>query len=113
VVRDFLTALVRQLLPEPLVEVTGSHFVDVTVNRKDGRLCINLVNTAGPHADENTYVFDEVSPVGPLTIKLRLGHRPKSLTVRPAGKKLRFTYSKGVTQAVLPRLDIYDIVVAE
>ena len=50
--REFLQALVRELMPEPLVTVNGSHDVDVSANRKDGKLAINLVNTAGPHGLE-------------------------------------------------------------
>ena len=35
VVRDFLTALVRELMPDPMVTVTGSHYVDVTLTRQE------------------------------------------------------------------------------
>ena len=48
--RAFLNDLVRQLFPDPLVEVAGSSDVDLSVNRIGGRLAVNLVNTAGPHA---------------------------------------------------------------
>ncbi|MDO8685708.1 MAG: hypothetical protein Q7J78_03450 [Clostridiales bacterium] len=36
----------KELFPDPMVEVTGSHYVDVTVNRKEGKLAVNLLNTA-------------------------------------------------------------------
>ncbi|MBI3919909.1 MAG: hypothetical protein HY318_00725, partial [Armatimonadetes bacterium] len=51
VARDFLNSLVRELFPKPLVEVQGSHAVDVSVNQLNGRLMVNLVNTSGPHAN--------------------------------------------------------------
>ena len=66
--RAFLNDLARQLFPDPLVEVTGSSDVDVSVNRIGGRLAVNLVNTAGPHADANTPIIDSIPPVGPLTL---------------------------------------------
>jgi len=56
VARRFLNSLVRQVFPKPLVEVTGSAAVDVVVNRVNGELAVNLVNTAGPHADKQVPV---------------------------------------------------------
>lgn len=121
VARNFLSDLVRQLFPKPLVTVTGSQFVDVTAARLDGKLMINLVNTAGPHADPNVYVFDEIPPVGPLTVTLRVpalssskgSKRPKRITLQPAGFPLKYTFSKGVVTLTLPRLEIHDILVVE
>lgn len=113
VVRDFLNALVRELFPKPMVEVAGSHNVDVTVNRKDGRLCVNLVNTAGPHADENVYQFDDIPPAGPLDLTIRFGKKPKSVTRQPDGRKIRHDYAKGVIRLTVSRLAIHDVIVVE
>ncbi|MGC9349926.1 MAG: hypothetical protein ACP5JG_17440 [Anaerolineae bacterium] len=112
VARDFLAALVRTLFPEPLVEVAGSHNVDVSVNRIAGHLAVNLVNTAGPHADPSVYVFDEVPPVGPLDITMRIP-RPTSLRLEPAGEPLDYTYGSGRVRLTLPRLDIHQVIVVE
>jgi len=111
--RDFIATLVRELFPEPMVEVQGSHFVDVAVNRINGKLAINLVNTAGPHHDPNIYTFDEVPPVGPLAITIRLPKRPKRITVEPAGTDIAYRFSNGAVRLELPRLEIHDIVVVE
>ncbi|HUS58427.1 MAG TPA: hypothetical protein VM141_07225 [Planctomycetota bacterium] len=111
--RDFLNALVRELFPDPIVEVTGSHNVDVTVNRIDGKLAVNLVNTAGPHANEKVYVCDEIPPVGPLTVTIRTRKKPASVTLQPAGKALKYEFSKGAIRMVLPKLEIHDIIVVE
>jgi hypothetical protein len=111
--RDFLSALVRRLFPKPLVEVTGSHFVDVTANRLAGKLMINLVNTAGGHDNDNIYVFDEILPVGPLGITIRTGKRPKKITLQPDGADLKFIFSKGETRLTLPSLEIHQVLVVE
>ena len=111
--RDFLAALVRRLFPQPIVEVAGSHAVDVSVMRKDGRLAVNLVNTAGPHADPNVYVYDDVPPAGPLAITVRTGRRPRKVTLGPVGQTLEFRYSKGAIHLEIPRLEIHDILVVE
>ena len=113
VARDFLNSLVHELFPEPLVEVTGSPHVDVTAARKDGKLMINLLNTAGPHADSNVYVFDHIPPVGPIEVTLRIAKRPKRITSQPAGVELKYTFRKGEVTLTVPRLEIHDILVVE
>ena len=109
----FLNGLVRELFPDPLVEVTGSPFVDVTLNRLDDRLMINLVNTAGPHGDDNVYVYDEIPPLGPLTVTIRSNKRPKRVTLEPQHLSLDYKYSKGKIKFTLPRLEIHAVIVVE
>jgi len=111
--RDFLAALVREQFPKPLVEVTGSHSVDVAVNRIGGKLAVNLVNTAGPHANEKIYAFDEIPPVGPLTVTIRTGRKPKKVTLEPAGRKINYAFSKGTIELQLKQLAIHEIIVVE
>jgi hypothetical protein len=113
VIRDFLNALVGELFPHPLVEVTGSHFVDVVVNRIGGKLAVNLLNTAGPHHDSSIYVYDEVPPVGPLSVRVRTGEKPSKVTRQPAGEEMPFEFHKGAVHLAVPRLDIHDIIVLE
>jgi hypothetical protein len=109
--RGFLAALVEELFPRPLVSVAGSHHVDVTVNRIDGKLAVNLVNTAGPHANPQVYVFDDIPPVGPLQIAIRSAARPARVTLEPAGTPLAYTYADGEVRLTLPRLEIHDVIV--
>ena len=113
VAREFLNSLVRQLFPEPVVEVTGSHNVDVTVNRIDGKLAINLVNTSGPHSDSAVHVFDEIPAVGPLEITICYPEKPKKVMLEPDGKKMKYKYSDGKVHTVVPQLDIHSVIVIE
>ena len=113
VARDFLDGLVRELFPDPVVEVTGSHFVDVTVNRIDGALTVNLVNTGGSHNNERVVTYDEIPPAGPLNLTIRVEQKPRNVTLEPAGKKLSYTYTDGVIYLTLPVIEIHDIIVIE
>ena len=113
VMRDFLHALVRKLFPKPIVQVTGSRHVDVVVNRKDGKLLVNLVNTAGPHADPDVHTFDEVPTLGPLEVSIRTVRIPKTVMLCPANKKLKFRCNAGHIHLTLPKLDLHEIIVIE
>ena len=111
--RQFLNGLVRQLFPKPLVQVEGSSDVDVSVNRSGGKLAVNLVNTAGPHADRKTPVFETIPPVGPLEITIRLAKAPEHVTVEPGGQPLTFEHRDGEVRLTLPKLEIHSIVVVD
>jgi hypothetical protein len=111
--RKFIGAMARRLFPEPLVEVSGSQYVDVTASHKDGRLLVHLVNSAGPHSDQDVYVYDEIPRVGPLTVRVRIPEEPSKVTIEPGGRKPEFVYSPGTLEVTLPLLAIYDIVAIE
>ncbi len=105
--RDFLAAILREVHSEPMVEVTGSHLVDVNLMRKDGDLFVHLVNTAGPHADDKVYTFDEIPKVGPLEISVRLPAKPRALTLEPGAEKLSWKWAKGEVKLTVPPLEIH------
>ena len=75
--------------------------------RKDGVLSLHLVNTAGPHSNEKVYTFDEIPPIGPLEITLRLPARPRSLSLEPGGQKLPFKWSQGIVRTTVPQLSLH------
>ena len=85
--RKFLNAFVQKLFPYPIVEINVSQYVDVTLNRIKGKLAINLVNTSGPHDNNDVLVFDEVLPVGPISFSIRIDKKPQKVTHEPKGKK--------------------------
>ncbi len=111
--RDFLNALVSELFPDPIVDVTGSHYIDVTLNRKNGKLALNLVNPTGQHANDKMFVFDEIPPIGPLSVSIRSDKRPLKVTLEPGGKELYYNYINGKIVFTLPKLEIHDIIVVE
>ena len=111
--RDFLESLVRELFPEPAVTVRGSHDVDVTLNRKDGKLALNLVNTSGPNSNGKVYTFDQIPPAGPLAVTIKAAQKPLKVTVQPGGKAIPFTYANGKISLTYPKLEIHDIIVVE
>ena len=111
--RDFLSALIRRIFPQPLVTVEGSHLVDVTLNRLNDQLAIHLVNTAGPHQDPNVLVTDEIPPLGPLTLSVRMDQPPNKIMLQPEGKSLPFDFRDGKAHFTVPKLLIHTAIVCE
>ncbi|MHB1306541.1 MAG: hypothetical protein ACYDC1_01515 [Limisphaerales bacterium] len=113
VARDFLQAVVREIFPAPTVTVTGSTCVDVSLARNRGQLLVNLVNTAGLHELEKQYVFDEIPPVGPLEVAIRLPKEPKAIVAHPGRHSLELRWQDGVARVTVPRLEIHTALVVE
>ncbi|MCI0515908.1 hypothetical protein L0128_22060, partial [candidate division KSB1 bacterium] len=111
--RDFLESLVNELFPNPIVSVQGSHDVDVILNRIEGKLAVNLVNTAGPHNNSRIYVNDDIPPVGPLHVSVKLDKEPTNVALQPARPELKLEYTNGMLSVVVPRLDLHTIIVIE
>jgi len=111
--RAFLNDLARRLFPKPMVEVKGSADVDVAIASIGGRLAVNLVNTAGPHADADVPVHDSIPPVGPLQITIRQPHKPERVTLEPGNQPIPFEYRAGETRLTLPRLEIHSVIVVQ
>lgn len=109
--RQFTADLARQLFPKPMVEVTGSAGVDVSLARQRGKLLVNLVNTSGPHQTEP--IQETIAPVGPLQITLRLATKPAKMTLEPGGQPLAFNYQNGEAKLTVPSVEIHRVVVVE
>jgi len=110
-VDDKFPDVLRRLLPEPIVRVTGSPDVDVSPRILKGALSVHLVNTAGPHANPPGGGIREIPPVGSLTVSIRLPREPASIIQQPEGKRLDVTWAGGRASVILPGLDIYAILV--
>ena len=111
--RNFLNGLVRELFPESIVEVKGSHSVDVILNRIESKLAVNLINTSGPHGDPNVLVFDEIPETGPLTVSIRVPEVPSNVSIEPGNRQVDYTYNDGKIELTLHSLKIHDIIVVE
>ena len=109
--RDFTSDLARELFPSPMVEVTGSPDVDVCIARKNGKLLVNLVNTSGPHQDED--ILESIAPVGPLDVIIRHDGKPAGITLEPGGRPLPFVYQDGRVRLTVPQVPIHDVIVLE
>ena len=109
--RKLINETVRTLFPDPVVEVSGSPWVDVSVSKLNDKLTVHLVNTSGDHM--KTPVIENIDPVGMLQITILCDHKPTKITVQPEGKVCPFEYSDGKVRLKIDSVPIYDILVVE
>jgi hypothetical protein len=96
----------------PPVRVSGSHYIDVNLSRKEGALLVHLINTSGAHGSERTYIYDEITPLSGISVEADCAARPERVETVPA-QPVGWTWDNGVLKVDLPRLDIYTIVVVK
>jgi hypothetical protein len=106
-------SVLKALLPNAIVELSGARDVDVSARSLNGKLSIHLVNTSGPHANAPDRGIQEVKPLGPLTVSIRLDRPPKAVIMQPGGKSLDMAWAQGRATVSIPRLDLYSILVVE
>jgi hypothetical protein len=105
--------IMKKILPEPIVEVSGSADVDISPRMLNGKLSIHLVNTSGPHADAPDGGIKEVKPIGPLKVSVRLAEAPSSITLQPQKKPLKVSWADGRASVTVSLLEIYSILEIE
>lgn len=105
--------VLRRLLPDPVVRVSGSRDVDVSPRTLGGRLSIHLVNTSGPHRSPPPGGIERIEPAGPLTVAIRLADRPRAITLQPEGRSLEVRWASGRATVTVPALAIHAILVVE
>ena len=113
VYRNFVNSIVRELFPVPVAEVKGSANVVVTVNTLDDKLAVNLINISGDHSNEKVARYDEIPPVGPLSVKIRTDRAPRKVMLQPENESLTFTFSGGVVETTIQRIGIHSVIVLE
>ncbi len=111
--RDFIASLAKPLLPNPLVEVSGSQLVHVVLNRQHDRLAMNLINTGGRHADPQVFTYDEVPPLSNLVVRMRTDKKPKRIVQQPENRSLPIQYANGIATVTVPKLALHSVLVME
>jgi len=111
--RDFLGLAIDTLVPDPVVRVSGSHLVHVALNRLNDDFALNLINTAGKHSDSRTLTFNDIPPLGPLDITLKVPGKPAVVRIEPEGVNLRCQFEGDRIRFRVPGLKLHSIIILE
>ncbi len=106
-VRNYIGKLVRNHF-EPLVTLEGTHLTDVNISKKEDLLLVHLINTSGNHGSERTYIYDEITPLRGITLRIQCPTPPKNVTAVPAAP-FTWHWKNGIVTVELQQLDIYTI----
>jgi hypothetical protein len=111
--RDFLNQIVSTLFPSPMVKISGSKLIHVTVNNLKGKTTVNLINSGGPYNSNKIVTYDELPPLYNLDMSIKLAQKPQKITQQPENISLPFTWQNGTATVKIPKLEIHSIVVVD
>lgn len=110
VLRDYISSIITDLYPDPLVKVAGSHLVHVSVNTLNNKMYVNLVNISGEHTNQKAIGYDEIPVLKDLEIKINTDKKPFKIVLQPEGRELKSEFKNGITTVTLSELKIHSIV---
>lgn len=93
----------------PTVEISGTHFINLNVLKKENRLLIQFVNSGGVHSDPAYDSFDEILPISNITVRVNCKTKPKSVIWQPKNVPLSFVYKNGTAEFTMPSVHIHEI----
>ncbi|TKK68024.1 hypothetical protein FC093_12485 [Ilyomonas limi] len=105
VYKQMLDAVTEKLFTNPMVQVTGSRNVHVTINMVNGKTVINLINTKNA-------ANGAIPALEPLTVKL---HSAKKLQIKlqPENTTPKYDYANNTYTIQVPGFKIHEMIVAE
>ena len=114
--------LVREVMPERLVDTDASLSTEITVThqladkatRRPERYLVHLINwSANRKAPPHPEVFESPVPLADVRVRLNLPLKVEAARTVTAGGKLRARVVKGGVEVVVPRVLIHEIVSLE
>jgi len=95
--------------PAP-VEVGGPGVIDVTLWRQRASTTVHLVNLTNPMMMKGP--LREVLPVGPLTVRVRLGdgRRPSKVSLLTAGTTVPARIENGTLVVDVPSVSVHEVI---
>jgi len=112
--RDFIGEVTQALGARLGITVDAPTAIDVTLRRRGTTRMVHLINrTSGIPNQPNNGAIDEIPPIGPVTIRMRLQARPKKVRLALEKAAIRSRYSGGVLTITVPSVHIHAAVVVE
>lgn len=112
--RALVGEIVEALAPDFLATLEAPARLHLVLRRKEHRLIAHLVNQGTAHPTSPTQVIiDEVPPVGPVTLHVKLSHAPAHVYLAPSMEGLTWEWRDGLLTVRVASVGIMNSVVIE
>ena len=115
-VRHFAKYIAQRAYPHPTVKVAGSNMIELSLMRKNGKLCVNLINLGGLNGIANgvkTLTYDEIPPLYSIALEIVCPTPPAAVFIEPGHTPAQYAYRDGVINMTLEKLEIHSVVTIE
>lgn len=111
-VRDFIGDVIGHIFT-PTVRVSGSKQIEISLMKKDGKLCVNLLNTSGVHSDQHYGNFDIVNKLYDIEVEISYPNQPTAVILEPESIPADYVYEDGKIKLTLDSLHIHTVITIE
>lgn len=112
--RQLVGEIVDALAPDFLAELDAPARLQLVLRRKDHQLIAHLVNQGAAHPTSPSQVMiDEVPPVGPVTLRVKLKQTPARVYLAPSMEGMTWEWRDGLLTVQVQSVGIMDSVVIE
>lgn len=105
--------IIQQLLPQPMLQVSGPSGLETSVMRQEGRTVVHLLYYPIERRAANLDLIEDIIPLHNLEVSLRLPAEPSCVYLAPDGQQLPFTWSDGQVTTTVPEMQGHAMVVFE
>ncbi len=103
----------RRLLPEPLLKADLPSTAEATVTEQPGRRMVHVLNYPATRRAPDLDIVEEAAPLLSVKIALRMEKKPARVYLAPQRQSLKFEFSEGYAEAVIPSVQGHQMVVFE
>ena len=101
--------------PETLISIDAPDVVEVVLKKQQNRILVHLVNHNGERPLDKTIAYTEnIIPIYNIGVKVKVNAKPSSVKLMPENQDLSWnTLDDGIISIIVPKLNIYSILVIE
>ncbi len=113
--KELFLAVLRQVLPDPLVECAAPSTAQVTLLRQSSpeRSIVHLLHYIPERRGLEFDTIEEIIPLHNVPLAFRVPHPPRRVYLAPSDQDVAYTYEEGYVRLVVPEVNGHAMVVAE
>jgi len=111
--RILLGNILKRLQPRPLLEAVGPTTMQTSLLKNDERTVVHVLSFTPGARVKDMEVIEDVVPLVGVSIRVRLGAKPKRITLQPHNHPLEFTWADGYAEVKLTLLDGHGMLVID
>ncbi len=108
-IRKYIGSLCDVAYPAPKARIKGTSFADLSIQAKDGKEYLHLVNISGLACLSETVIYDEIPVLTDFTVEVICDKKPEKVIMQPDGRELEFYFSDKTLEIKIDKLEIHGI----
>ena len=111
--RELIATALQELLPEPVLRISGPNYVEAVVNRRSEDLVIHLLSFIPQKRTPTQEMVEDAIPACEVKLSVRTDRPIRSVRLQPINQDLPFVIANGRCEFTIERFDGHIMAVLE